>query len=151
MRMFPVFADSLLSLVTKEGKENSSLSNYSAPFCKPQKQRVSHPKFQSAMIHSSLILISDLKYQNVLHDLQYQNEMLSLGCFGSESDNFFKSKLYSVQTLENKIFQFILKNSVSPGWGGNICIHTCNVPTHCHGSKLQLGKLSANCSGFQKF
>lgn len=112
--MFPVFADSLLSLVTKEGKENSSLLSYSAPFCKPQKWRVSHPKFQSVMIHSCLIGYLT-KYHNVLHDLQYENEMPSLGCFGSGSENFFKSKLYSVQTLENKISQFVLKNPVSPG------------------------------------
>jgi len=58
-RMFPVFADSLLSLDTKEARENSNILSCSAPFCKSQTWKVSHPKLQCAMIHSSLVFICD--------------------------------------------------------------------------------------------
>lgn len=151
--MFPVFAVSLLSLVTKEGKENSSLLSYSAPFCKPQKWRVSHPKFQSVMIHSSLILIFDLKYHNVFHDLQYENEMPSLGCFGRGYANFLKVSYIQCKPWKITYLNLFLKTQFLRGEG--VCvgksIHTHNVPTPCHGSKLQLGKMSTNYSGFQKF
>lgn len=92
IRMFPVFADSLLSLGTKP----SSLLGCSAPFCKPQTWKVSHPKSQSAMVHSSLILIYGLVYHSVLHDMQCENEMPSLGHLGRwVGEIFFLSKLYS--------------------------------------------------------